>query len=251
MASLTIQDPLLADTVVITMNKTKNLSLLEHYLEIQVPEDAGDFATAYKPIAEAEATWENVLDSERARLKTPQGQSPFDDPDALPEPDSKFNERCELEAELFGATADRYVESFSDLNGEGLGLDRESAPCHDEYGYGRCSKWHSLAGFGIAVFAQAEHYNVYPQVKKQDNGEFENVACYYGATVLLVHGSPTTEEIKGRYRLNDHTFLVVEGVEDLFFGIDKSRDVTGNVRQDLKLTPLKKTSEVKTNPAGK
>jgi len=222
------------------MNKAHIVTPLQHYLEIQVPEGIGDFATAYKPFAEAEANWERVLESERARLDTPQGKSPFDDPNAVPQPDNKLNERCELEAELFDATADRYVESFADLNGNGCLLgERESKPCHYESKYG-CSGWHSLSGFGIALFAQAEHYNVFPQVKKAETGEFENVACYYGATVLLVHGSPTTEQIQGRYRLNDHTVLVVDGVDDFFFGLDKPKDMTGKVREDLRTLPLEK-----------
>lgn len=79
-----------------------------------------------------------------------------------------------------------------------------------------------------------------PSVKQSDNGEFENSACYYGATVLLVHGSPTTEQIQGRYRLNDHTVLVVEGVDDWFFGLDKPNDNTGKVREDLRTLPLVK-----------
>jgi len=221
------------------MNRTQNVTPLRHYLEIQVPEDKGDFATAYKPLAEADAEWERVLDSERHRLKIPSGQSVWVHPDAAPEPDSKLNERFELETELFYATIERYCESFGDLNGEQLGLERESAPCHESK-YGFCSGWHSIAGFGVAMFAQTESYLMNPSVKKVDNGEFENVACYYGATVLLVHGSPTTEQIQGRYRLNDHTVLVVEGVDEWFFGLDIPKDITGEVREDLRTLPLEK-----------
>jgi hypothetical protein len=221
------------------MNRTQTVTPLRHYLEIQVPEGESDFATAYKPLAEAEANWERVLESERARLKTPQGQSPFADPNAVPEPDSKLNERVELENELFDATVERYRESFGDLNGEHRVMERESTPCHENK-YGFCSGWHTIAGFGIALFAQTESYVLNSSVKKAENGEFENVACYYGATVLLVHGSPTTEQIRGRYRLNDHTVLVVEGVDEWFFGLDKPKDITGKVREDLRTLPLEK-----------
>jgi hypothetical protein len=227
------------------MNSTENVTPLTHYLEIQVPEGEGDFATLYKPLAEAYANWERVLESERARLQTPPGRSPFADPNAVPEPEDKLNERCELECELFQATEDRYHESFGDLNGEHcLAWERESAPCHENK-YGSCSGWHSIAGFGIALFAQTGSVHVHPQVKKTENGEFENVACYYGATVLLVHGSPTTEQIRGRYRLNDHTVLVVEGVDEWFFGIDKPTDLTGKVRDDIRTLPLEKLSAAK------
>jgi hypothetical protein len=178
------------------MNNPQTVTQLRHYLEIQVPEGEGDFANAYKPLAEADANWERVLESERARLDIPSGQSVWAHPDAAPEPDSKLNERFELETELFGATVERYREAFGDLNGEGLGMERESTLCHESKS-GFCSGWHSIAGFGVALFAQTESYVLNPSVKKAENGEFENVACYYGATVLLVHGSPTTEQIPG------------------------------------------------------
>ena len=220
-----------------------HITALRHYLEIEVPEDAGDFTTAMKPIAETEANWERVLEAERARLQTPVGSSPFADPNALPEPSNGTDERVELEGELFEATASRYAESFGDLNGEhGSPFERESAPCHKNK-YGFCSSWHSIAGHGIALFAQTKHYNVYPSVKTTENGEFENVACYYGATVLLVHGTPTTDEIKGRYRLNEHTVLVIEGVDDWFFGLDKPTDLTGKIREDITVLPLEKSDE--------
>lgn len=221
------------------MNRTQTVTPLTHYLEIQVPEGEGDFATAYKPLADADANWERVLESERARLNIPSGQSAWAHPDAAPEPESKLNERVELETELLDATGERYREAFGDLNGEGLGMEREPTPCHESK-YGFCSGWHSIAGFGVALFAQTESYVLNPSVKKAENGEFENVACYYGATVLLVHGSPTTEQIQGRYRLNDHTVLVVEGVDEWFFGLDKPNDITGRVREDLRTLPLEK-----------
>jgi hypothetical protein len=220
------------------MNRTQTVTPLTHYLEIQVPEREGDFATAYRPLADADADWVRVLESERARLNIPSGQSVWAHPDAASEPDRKLNERVEWETELLDATVERYREAFGDLNGESLGMERESTPCHkDKYG---CSGWHSIAGFGVALFAQAESHLLNPSVKQADNGEFENAACYFGATVLLVHGSPTTEQIQGRYRLNDHTVLVVEGVAEWFFGLDKPKDITGNIREDLRTLPLEK-----------
>jgi hypothetical protein len=220
------------------MNKNQNVTPLRHYLEIQVPDGERDFATAYKPLAEVEANWTRVVESERARLETPPGQSPFADPGAVHEPDSKLNERIELEHELFHATVERYRESFGDLTGEHWEIERESTPCHENK-YGSCPGWHTIAGFGIALFAQTEADLINPSVKKADNGEFENVACY-GSTVLLVHGSPTTEQIQGRYRLNDHTVLVVEGVDEWFFGLDKPKDIAGKVREDLRTLPLER-----------
>jgi hypothetical protein len=40
--------------------------------------------------------------------------------------------------------------------------------------------------------------------------------------------------------LNDHTVLVVEGVDEWFFGLDKPKDITGKVREDLRTLPLEK-----------
>jgi hypothetical protein len=188
------------------VNNTQTVTPLRHYLEVQVPESEGDFATAYKAIAE---------------------------------PDDKFRERLELEAELYDATGERYRESFGDLTGESFLEGRDSTPCHwvDDRS---CPGWHSIAEFDIALFAQMDFQPCNPSVKKADNGKFENVACYYGATVLLVHGSPTSEQIQGRYRLNDHTVLVVEGVDERFSRFDIPRDVTGRVWGDLKALPIEK-----------
>lgn len=203
------------------------VTALSHWLEIEIPdtetkcEQLGthDFAAAWKPLAEADAAYWKAIDAERKRLNIPQGMSHTEHPDCKPMPDDKFQERCDFRAHLREVTDARYCESFGDLNGEGpcwlASRERESEPHVD------CRGSHSVGGFEIVLFAQKVDYNQWPEIKEVNNdwenpnGEFKNVARYYSQTVLLVNASPTTEEVKGRYRLNDHTVLVVEGIDNI------------------------------------
>ena len=201
------------------------VTALSHWLEIEVPDTeteceqfgTHDFAAAWKPLAEADAAYWKAMDAERKRLNVPGDVTQH--PNCKPMPDGKFQERCDFQAHLREVTDARYRESYGDLNGEGpcwlSSRERESEPHAD------CHGSHSVGGFEIVLFAQKEHYEQLPQIKEVNddwenpNGEFKNVACYYGQTVLLVNGSPTTEQVKGRYRLNDHTVLVVEGIDNV------------------------------------
>src|ERR1700730_981922 len=196
------------------------LTPLNAYLEIEIPEDAlfgeEDFATAYKRFNEAQVAWEKALHSERKRLNVPEGQDITKAPGAVI-PDHSFNERMEFGPQLYHATESRYRESFGDLSGDGWDSERESKPCHEGEYPNDCNGAHSIAGFEVALFAQREHWDTFPGLKVNDDGTCENAACYGGRTVLFVHGVPKDEDIKGRYRVNDHTTLVVGGIDTLMW----------------------------------